>query len=282
MAEFAEQAEAVAAEQTISIDKSQFSDEEISRFREVFSAVDADNSGSVSTSELQNLFKQLGYDLTVEFIAGLVSQVDVDGSQDLSFDEFVTLLVLVLEALKSAEEEEAAKAEENAVFVADPSQFSAEELAGFREAFDFADTDKSGTVSYSELQQMFSKLGFDVASEVIVELVRQVDVDGSENLSFEEFITLVVLVKNALSENEKAGGLSEEEIQSLREVFDLVDTDKSGTISTSELGEMLRKLDYDPTEEQLAQLLATVDDDNSGSLNFDEFVQLVYLLAQAK
>jgi calmodulin len=268
--------EFVGESETVSVDKSQFSEEQIAKFREVFSAVDTDNSGSVSNSELQNLFSQLGYDVTPEIIAELISKVDVDGSQNLSFDEFVTLLVLVIEA-SSAQEG-------NEVYVADISQFSSEELAAFREVFDFADTDKSGTISYSELQQMFAKLGYDVSPELVVELVRQVDVDGSQALNFDEFVTLVVLVKQATSGKDEAENtvvLSEEATQSARALFDTVDADRSGTVSTGELGELLRQLGYNPSEEQLTQLVAAVDDDNSGNLNFDEFVQLIVLFLQS-
>eukprot|EP00568_Trieres_chinensis_P011194 CAMPEP_0183298032 /NCGR_PEP_ID=MMETSP0160_2-20130417/5167_1 /TAXON_ID=2839 ORGANISM="Odontella Sinensis, Strain Grunow 1884" /NCGR_SAMPLE_ID=MMETSP0160_2 /ASSEMBLY_ACC=CAM_ASM_000250 /LENGTH=303 /DNA_ID=CAMNT_0025459973 /DNA_START=126 /DNA_END=1037 /DNA_ORIENTATION=- len=56
-----------------------------------------------------------------------------------------------------------------------------------------------------------------------------------------------------------------------REVFDLVDTDKSESICLSEFGEMLRRLDVDASEEETATLFDYLDADGGGDITFDEF-----------
>lgn len=60
------------------------------------------------------------------------------------------------------------------------------------------------------------------------------------------------------------------------------DSDKSGTISTDELGELFRtSLGYpDTTPEEIAQLIQLVDSDGNGVLDFEEFVTLMDLFLQ--
>ena len=58
----------------------------------------------------------------------------------------------------------------------------------------------------------------------------------------------------------------------LRSLFDRVDTDGSGTVSTSELAELCSTLNLDLTRRQVKKMLQEADEDNSGSLDFEEFV----------
>lgn len=57
----------------------------------------------------------------------------------------------------------------------------------------------------------------------------------------------------------------------LRNVFDEIDADRSGTISTEELGRALKALGCSVGPSQLAQMISEVDADGSGSVSLDEF-----------
>ena len=63
--------------------------------------------------------------------------------------------------------------------------------------------------------------------------------------------------------------LSQEQIQSLKDVFDLFDKDKSGSISTAELGDVMRSLGQNPTESELQDMVNEVDTDQSGSIELE-------------
>ena len=58
----------------------------------------------------------------------------------------------------------------------------------------------------------------------------------------------------------------------LREAFTLFDKDGGGSISSSELGAVIRSLGQNPTEEELKEMIADVDEDGGtiGSLRFDD------------
>lgn len=68
---------------------------------------------------------------------------------------------------------------------------------------------------------------------------------------------------------------SEEKTASYKETFDLFDKDQNGTISTSELGSIMRAVGHNPTEQDLEDILKEIDKDNSGAVEFDEFVELM-------
>ena len=67
----------------------------------------------------------------------------------------------------------------------------------------------------------------------------------------------------------------------MREVFCMFDTDGSGDIDVAELEEALGAMGHRFTQRECAALIAETDEDNSGSIEFDEFVGLI-ALAQEK
>jgi len=70
-------------------------------------------------------------------------------------------------------------------------------------------------------------------------------------------------------------GLSDEQIEEYRAAFYLFDRDNNGFITTKELGSVMRTLGFNPNEEDLQQMIFTVDYDGDGKLNFEEYIQLM-------
>ncbi|KAI4330619.1 hypothetical protein MLD38_028892 [Melastoma candidum] len=69
--------------------------------------------------------------------------------------------------------------------------------------------------------------------------------------------------------------LTKEKRQEIKEAFELFDTDGSGTIDAKELNVAMRALGFEMTEEQIHQMIADVDKDGSGAIDFDEFVHMM-------
>lgn len=69
-----------------------------------------------------------------------------------------------------------------------------------------------------------------------------------------------------------AESLSEEEIMGLKQMFQSMDTDNSGTITFDELKEGLTKLGSKQSESELRQLMEAADVDGNGSIDYVEFI----------
>ncbi|XP_072862330.1 troponin C, skeletal muscle isoform X1 [Chlorocebus sabaeus] len=74
--------------------------------------------------------------------------------------------------------------------------------------------------------------------------------------------------------------LSEEMIAEFKAAFDMFDADGGGDISVKELGTVMRMLGQTPTKEELDAIIEEVDEDGSGTIDFEEF--LVMMVRQMK
>ena len=72
-----------------------------------------------------------------------------------------------------------------------------------------------------------------------------------------------------------ADQLTEEQIAEFKEAFSLFDKDGDGTITTKELGTVMRSLGQNPTEAELADIINEVDADGNGTIDFPEFLTMM-------
>nr|QBY25885.1 blue CaMBI [synthetic construct] len=69
--------------------------------------------------------------------------------------------------------------------------------------------------------------------------------------------------------------LTEEQIAEFKEAFSLFDKDGDGTITTKELGTVMRSLGQNPTEAELQDMINEVDADGNGTIYFPEFLTMM-------
>lgn len=63
--------------------------------------------------------------------------------------------------------------------------------------------------------------------------------------------------------------------EKLKEMFEFFDKNRDGLIDITELGTVLRAIGSNPTEVEVQAMIAEEDTTGSGTLNFDEFSQLI-------
>ena len=63
--------------------------------------------------------------------------------------------------------------------------------------------------------------------------------------------------------------------EELKEAFRIYDKDGQGFITTDVLKEILREIDTTLTEDDLDNIIEEVDEDGSGTLDFDEFQEMM-------
>ena len=100
-------------------------------------------------------------------------------------------------------------------------------------------------------------MGVDVNEEDLTELLREFDLDGNEDIDFEEFFKII-----------EPQFSSELDVDELRQAFDLVDKDNSGFISQDEFSQLLDNIGFAYTPEQLDKLISRNDANNDGRMSF--------------
>eukprot|EP00930_Biecheleria_cincta_P025609 TRINITY_DN18204_c0_g1_i1.p1 TRINITY_DN18204_c0_g1~~TRINITY_DN18204_c0_g1_i1.p1 ORF type:complete len:634 (+),score=116.70 TRINITY_DN18204_c0_g1_i1:48-1949(+) len=69
--------------------------------------------------------------------------------------------------------------------------------------------------------------------------------------------------------------LSEAQIAEFKETFGRYDADGGGSISTQEVGDVMKSLGHDVPDEAVQYVIRTIDADKSGEIDFDEFCTLM-------
>ncbi len=63
--------------------------------------------------------------------------------------------------------------------------------------------------------------------------------------------------------------------QEIKEAFNVFDKDNDGFITIKELGTVMRSLGHNPTEGELQDMIKLYDKDESGTIDFPEFLDLM-------
>merc|ERR1739848_110830 len=73
----------------------------------------------------------------------------------------------------------------------------------------------------------------------------------------------------------KKTGLSDEQVDEIREAFSLFDNDASGAIDVRELKAAMRALGFEIKNDELKKMVTDIDNDGSGTIEFGEFLGMM-------
>jgi len=141
------------------------------------------------------------------------------------------------------------------------------QLETLQTAFDAIDTEKTGAIGAVAIGTILKDCGVRVSDEELMEIILEVDDDGSGLLEFEEFAQLAAkfLLEEDLVEMKKE----------LKEAFRIYDKEGLGYITNEVFLEILRELDPKLTQENLDDIIEEIDEDGSGTVDFEEFMQMM-------
>jgi len=145
-----------------------------------------------------------------------------------------------------------------------------EQVEMLQKVFDTFDREKQGFITAEMVSAMLSMMGLKFNNTELMEVIAEIDEDGSGQIEFDEFL---ILAKKFMTEDEDedAGELEKE----LKEAFRLYDKEGNGYITTKVLKEILAQLDSSLSNEDLDGMIEEIDEDGSGTVDFDEFMEMM-------
>jgi len=129
-----------------------------------------------------------------------------------------------------------------------------------RQYFQEIDTNHNGKIEASELTAALNRSSFHFSEKVVKRMIALVDHENKGCVSFEEFAELTLFLDNQ------------------RIAFAREDNDKNGKIDHIELGRALIDMGFNLKSNQIKHLLAVVDEDHNGTIEFAEFIDLSFYL----
>ncbi|XP_044272486.1 troponin C-like isoform X2 [Tribolium madens] len=129
------------------------------------------------------------------------------------------------------------------------------------------DSTKKGSIEKEKVRTILTTLGQTYDEKQLDALLDGEDPEGSGYLNFDSFCKVAA---NFL-DNEDDEVLQKE----LKEAFRLYDKQGNGYIPTSSLREILVALDDQLTNDQLNEMIAEIDTDSSGTVDFEEFIEMM-------
>ncbi len=125
-------------------------------------------------------------------------------------------------------------------------------------AFKAYDKEGKGEIPSSMLGTVMKNLGHNLKPDQLQEAIEAVDADGSGWIDFDEFLSLMAR-KTKEAEDE----------QEFREAFRVFDKGNKGQIETGDLKVIFKALDPDMSDEEIEAIITEVDEDGSGTLDFE-------------
>jgi len=141
--------------------------------------------------------------------------------------------------------------------------------------FEEFDADKSGTIDANELGKVMEKLGRPLDPLQIEDIIMQIDTEGKGEIGWVDFASIFGVRATPIDYAQAMKGDKMNQLSEARAAFRAFDFDKSDSIDIMELDAIMRAMGKRLTEQQLTNMMKSVDKDDSGEIDFKEFCVLL-------
>jgi len=146
------------------------------------------------------------------------------------------------------------------------SDLDAEQIAVLQGAFDTFAQGKS-FITADMVAAILRMMGTAFTEETLNETIAEIDEDGSGQIEFEEF---TILASKFIIEED-----DEDVAKELKDAFRLYDKEGMGYITTAILKQILHEIDETISDADLDGMITEIDEDGSGTVDFDEFMEMM-------
>jgi Ca2+-binding EF-hand superfamily protein len=122
---------------------------------------------------------------------------------------------------------------------------------------------------------MLKNMGFSMDKKSVEALFTEVDTDRSGFIEFDEYCAMMVKLTGVRKRINAREYIAKEDILAYRQAFQKFDSSGDGTVSSKELDALLRKMGLVLRFDQVEALMAKYDANQSGELDFTEFLSIM-------
>lgn len=249
--------------------------------RRLFKIGDRDGNGSLDKIELQDLLKKSGFNLSFDTIGKMMKTADTNGDGLIQFDEFVRAVAY----LQNGDDGFPTPAAPGMPNLAD---VPAAQLSRYMsKLFQIGDTNGDGVLDADELESLLKKSGFNLSSDIIDTLMQRADINGDGVISETEFCKAGVALQQVGFPVEQPAApampnLADVEPAQLKRymerLFKIGDKNNDGVLDALELRDLLQKSGFNLDETTIELIMAAVDVNYDGVIQFSEFCHAISLL----
>ena len=139
-------------------------EEKRQEYKEAFDMFDSNKTGHITAEEIYNVMRNMGNELPLEEIKGMIADLDNDGSGEIDFEEFITFMQMTQSTEDLTDEEEVIR------------------------AFMTFDKDGNGWLSMDEFKHILCNLGDKFTEQECLEIFKEADLDHDGKLQYREFV----------------------------------------------------------------------------------------------
>jgi calmodulin len=220
----------------------------VSSVKDAFKKFDADGDGAISRQEVMQGASASGLKLSAEEIDTLFILGDKDNNGQIDFSEFAEIMI-------PSAPERIAKLKK-----------CFRNRSEIESAFRRFDTNKDGAISFNELKSGLSSCGILFTEQEVETCFAVADRDGDGEVSLSEFVQLL-----SSSSGSSSNAISKFFKYCVQQAFNIIDTNKDGSICSTELSISLRSAGF--ADQEIQTIFALADHDRDGEISLNELLQ---------